>query len=63
MYKMYKMNETINNFLSVENKYMPEIHLKQPECTYNAFGSLIKTKKKYKNLKKQETQHVFIKMN
>ena len=55
MYKMYKMNETINNFLSAENKYMPEIHLKQPECTYNAFGSLIKTKKKYKNLKKQET--------
>ena len=60
---MYKMNEAINNFLSAENKYMPEIHLKQPEFAYNAFKSLIKTKKKYKNLKKQETQHVFIKMN
>ena len=31
---------------------MPEMHLKQLEFTYSGSGSLLKTKSKYKNLKK-----------
>ena len=33
---------------------MPERHLMQPTFTYSAGGSFTKTKKEYKNLKKQE---------
>ena len=31
---------------------MPEMHLKRPGFTYSACGHLLKTKKKFKNLKK-----------
>ena len=47
---------------------MPEMHLKEPASlgksgfTYSACGSFTKNKK-YKNLKKQERQNVFTKMN
>ena len=37
------MNET-NNFLIKGNKFMPEMHLKQPGFTYSAFGPFTKTK-------------------
>ena len=36
------MNEIINKFLLVGNKFMPEMHLKQPGFTYSACGSLTK---------------------
>ena len=36
----------------VGDKFMPEMHLKQLEFTYSGSGSLLKTKSKYKNLKK-----------
>ena len=47
------MNAVINKFLLAGDKFMPEMHLKQPGFTYSACG-LLKTKKEYKNLKKQE---------
>ena len=37
------MNET-NNFLIKGNKFMPEMHLKQPGFTYSAFRPFTKTK-------------------
>ena len=40
---------------------MPEMHLKQPGFTYSACGPFTKTKKEFKNLKKQEIQTIFIK--
>ena len=40
------MNKIINKFLSTGDKFMPEIHLKQPEFTYSACGPFIKNKKK-----------------
>ena len=46
------MNETVNKFLLADDKFMPEMHSKQPGFTYNA-GHLLKTKKEFKNLKKQ----------
>ena len=42
---------------------MPEMHLKQPGFTYSACGPFTKTKKELKNLKKQEIQTIFTKMN
>ena len=51
------MNEIINEFLLAGNKYMPEMHLKQPEFTYSACGPFTKTKE-FKNLRKQEIQNI-----
>ena len=42
---------------------MPEMHLKQPGFTYSVCGPFTKSKKEFKNLKKQETRAIFIKMN
>ena len=44
-----KMNEIVNTLLLVGDKFMPEMHLKQPDFTYNACGPF--TKKQKKNLK------------
>ena len=40
----YKMNEIVNKLLLVGDKFMPEMHLRQPEFTYNACGSFTKNK-------------------
>ena len=57
------MNEIVNKFLLAGDTFMPEMHLKQPGFTYSASGPLLKIKKKFKNLKKQEIQAIFTKMN
>ena len=57
------MNETVNKFLLVGDKFMSEMHLRQPGFTMSAYGPLTKNKKEFKNLKKQEVQGIFIKMN
>ena len=57
------MNEIVNKFLSAGDKFMPEIHLKQPGFTYSACGPFTKKRKELKNLKKQETQNIFTEMN
>ena len=46
------MSERINMFLLERDKFMPKMHLRQPGFTYSLFTK--KTKKEYKNLKKQE---------
>ena len=40
------MNEVINKFLLVGDKFMPEMHLRQPRLTYSACGSFTKNKKR-----------------
>ena len=42
------MNEFVNKFLLVGNKFMPEMHLKQPDFTYSACGPFTKNKKRIK---------------
>ena len=54
------MNEIVNKFLLTGEKFMPEMHLKQPGFTFSACGSL---QKEFKNLKKQKTQAIFTKLN
>ena len=41
-----KMNEIVNTFLLVENKFMPEMLLKQPGFTYSACGPFTKNKER-----------------
>ena len=58
------MNEIVNKFLSNGDKFIPEMHLKQPEFTYSVcVEHLLKTKKELKNLKEQEARAIFTKMN
>ena len=42
----YKMNEIVHKFLLAGDKSMPEMHLNQPEFTYNAWGSFTKNKER-----------------
>ena len=56
------MNEVVNKFLLAGDKLMPEMHLKQPGLIV-LVDHLLKTKKEFKHLKKQEIQTIFTKMN
>ena len=40
------MNKIINKFLLVGDKFMPEMHLRQPGFTYSACGPFTKNKKR-----------------
>ena len=49
------MNEIVNQFLLAGDKFIPEMHLKQPGFIKK---KLLKTKKEFKNLKRKETQDI-----
>ena len=63
------MNKIVNNFLLAGDKFMPEMHLKQAAAlgktgfSYSACDPFTKTKKEFKNLKKQEAHNLFTEMN
>ena len=38
------MNEIVNKFLLKGDKFMPEMHLRQPRFTYSACGAFTKNK-------------------
>ena len=57
------MKEIVNKFLLTGDKYMPEIHLRQPGFTYSAAGHIQEIKKESKKLRKQEIYYIFIKCN
>ena len=40
----YKMNAIVNKFLSAEDKFMPEIHLRQPGFSSSVCGPFTKNK-------------------
>ena len=44
------MNEIINKILLVGDKFMPEMHLKQPSFTYSACGPFTKNKERIEKL-------------
>ena len=46
--KSYKMNEIVNKFLLAGDKFMPEIHLKQPGFICSACGTFTKNKERIK---------------
>ena len=41
-----KMNEIVNKYLLVGDKFMPGMHLKRPEFTYSACGPFTKNKQR-----------------
>ena len=45
------MNEIVNKVLLAEDKYMPEMHLKQPRFTYSACGSFTENKERIQKFK------------
>ena len=45
------MNDIINKFLIAGDKFMPEMHLRQPQFTYSLVDPLLKTEKESKSLK------------
>ena len=45
------MDETINKFLLAGDKFMPEMHLKQPGFTYSACGPFTKNKERIQKFK------------
>ena len=44
------MNDIINKFLLAGDKFMPEMHLKQPQFTYSACGPFTKNKERMQKL-------------
>ena len=45
------MNEIVNKFLLVGDKFMPEMHLKQPGFTYSACGAFTKNEERVQKSK------------
>ena len=43
-FKMYKNEWNCEQILLTGDKFMPEIHLKQPGFTYSAYGPFIRNK-------------------
>ena len=45
------MNEIVNKFLLAADKFMPEMHLRQPGFTHSACGPFTKNKERIKKIK------------
>ena len=45
------MNEIVSNFLLAGDKFIPEMHLKQPRFTYSTCGSFTKNKERIQKFK------------
>ena len=46
-----KTNEIVNKLLLAGDKFMPEMHLKQPEYTYSAYGPFTKNEERIQKFK------------
>ena len=46
------MNQKINTFLLVDDKFMPEMHLRQPRFVYSACGPFTRHKERIKEFKR-----------
>ena len=57
------MNNVINKFLLAGDKFMPEIHLRQPRFVYSACGPFTRHRERIKNLNVQVIRVIFIEMN
>ena len=54
------MNEIVNKFLLVGDKFMPEIHLKQPGFTYSACGPFTKHAERIKKFRETgDTRYIY----
>ena len=54
------MNETVNRFLLVGDKFIPEMHLKQPRFTYSPCGPFTKNKERIQKFKEPgDTNYIY----
>ena len=53
IYRYKMMYEIINNFLLADDKFVPEMHLRQPGLTYVLVNCSLKLDKEQRKLKKQ----------
>ena len=54
------MNNVINKFLLVGYKFMPEIHLRQPQFVYSACGPFTRHKERIKEFKRTgDTRYIY----
>ena len=57
---LYKMNNIINQFLLAGDKFMPEMHLRQPQFTYSACGPFTKHKQRIQKFKETgDTNYIY----
>ena len=55
-----KMNEEVNTFLLAGDKFMPEMHLKQPGFTYRSCRPFTKNKERIQKFKETEdTSYIY----
>ena len=57
------MNKIINKFLLAGDKFMPEMHLRQPGFAYSACGPFTKNKESIQKFKERGNKAIFVKMN
>ena len=56
----YKMNYIINKFLLAGDKFMPEMHLRQPQFIYSACGPFTKNKERIQKVKETgDTKYIY----
>ena len=55
------MNETVNKFLLTGDRFIPEMHLREPGFTYSGFTNsrLFTKNKESKNFKKGDSRHIY----
>ena len=54
------MNKIVNKFLLVRDKFMPEMHLRQPQFTYSACGPFTKHKQRIQKFKETgDTNYIY----
>ena len=57
------MNDIINKFLLVGDKFMPEVHLRQPGFTYSACGPFNENKERIQMFKQTGDSRYIYKIN
>ena len=58
--KIINMNNIINKFLLAGDKFMPEIHLRQPQFVYSACGPFTRHKERIKKIKQTgDTRYIY----
>ena len=54
-----KINEIVNKYLLIRDKFMPEMHLKQPGFTYSACGPFTKNERIEKFMQTGNTDCIY----
>ena len=58
--KLYKMNEIVNKLLLIGDKFMPEMHLRQPGFAYSACEPFTKNKERTQKFKETgDTSYIY----